>query len=69
MKVAIDIYLTKEQLTTYLSEQLNWDSAYDELRKREELITMLCLQDSCTLENELKEMFKRILTKFKNEKS
>ncbi len=68
MKLELDINLTKEQLTTYFSEVLDWDSAYDELRKREELITMLCLQDSCTDENELKEMFKRILNKFKNEK-
>jgi hypothetical protein len=48
-----------------LKDELEDNSQYDELYKREVLITMFCLRGSCTDKKELKEMFERILKKCK----
>lgn len=64
MEITVDIKLTREQITEYLSDVLYYDSQYDELYKREELITILCLEGSCADEQDLKELFKRILEKY-----
>lgn len=64
-ELKVELKINKKELTKYLKDELEDNSEYDELYKREILITMFCLRGSCTDKKELNEMFQRILKKCK----
>lgn len=64
MLLTVDIDISKDEITKLLKDDVGWKSEYDELFKREELITILCLEGSCADEQDLKEMFERILKEY-----